>query len=744
MARGSNQLIVYTPDYSSATTGTNAIGIEIIVRNSVVTEIRDGKADSSLKNAPIPADGFVLSGHGTLPDSPYFWLKTNVTLGEKITIEKDQIIDPNFSVQGTLTKKNPLSPFQFPGGRGAEELVYYDADFGFPTTGTNEFGYEIVVEDGIVVKISGNDSTIPANGFVLSGHGKAKVFLQNATIGAEVIIDNMNVTIRVTPRSYLLAAEMRITEAESRLENAITGFRDIDREQAQAQIDQAKSIYTAAQAVYAEEQWTDTAVLAQQSENTAFSAIYYTMESKIVDGRAVWYHADESSPEQVAATMERLKQSGINMIFLETIYRGYAIYPGSSVFQQNPAFTGWDPLQAFITEGKRLGIEVHAWVHTFYVGYEGEDPAYPRGPVLAAHPEWTALDRNLQAKTTLESNHYYVSPGNPDAQDFLANGFLELADRYDIDGLQLDYIRFPVSSTAASPYELGYSYDEVSRQRVQQELGFDPLDIRPDSNPEQWGQWVKWRQDQVTGFVQRIADALPAGKLLSTAVFPEEEVSQTKFQDWALWAERGYLDLIAPMVYKTDAEAVVASADNFLNYMKGNAYLYVGLGPYLEGFDPYLLNRQIDDVKALGAAGTSSFSLNTISQSYLDSMKNGPYRSAAVTPHSLDGIGPLAQDLIRKIDVIYVPGGGLPTKFAHDIKKLLEKLIKQSDKATEANDDTSEKKRKKQYEKTAKELEELRGKIEGQASVINKEVYSRLIESVDYMSDLNAIKLLQS
>lgn len=725
-ARGSNQLIVYTPDYPSPTTGNNAFGIEIVVRNSIVTEIRDGKANGSLSNAAIPSDGYVLSGHGTSPSSPYMWLKDNIALGEQVTIERDQILNPEYEVEGVLSKRNPAAPFAFPGGRGSGELVYYDAAYGYPTTGTNEFGYEIVVSDGIVVSVGGNDSAIPVDGFVLSGHGASKTYLQQAMVGAEALVDGMQVTIRVTPQSYLEAAALRISEAEQRLGIALSEYRDIPADQAQTQIDDAHTLLAAAQASYAQQQWTETAVTAQQAQDKALMAIYSTMESSVVDGRAVWYRANEDSPQQVAATMERIQAAGINTLFLETVYRGYAIYPGSPSFQQNPAFVGWDPLQAFVTEGARLGIEVHAWVHTFYVGYEGEDSLYPRGPVLAAHPGWTALDRNLQARTTLESNHYYVSPGNPAVQDFLADGFLDLTDRYAVQGLQLDYIRYPVSSTAAVPYEMGYSYDQVSRNRVQQQLGFDPLTITPDDDPLQWAQWVNWRQDQVTTFVERIADELPAGMLLSTAVFPEEEVAETKFQNWALWAQQGRLDLIAPMVYKTDALAVVASASQFLAQMNGDTLLYVGLGPYLEGFDPYLLARQVDAVNRIGAAGSASFSLNTISQSYLDGLRAGPYRSDASPPHRPEAVALLAQDVIRKIDDIYLPGAGLSLVDADELKLSLQRILAATPGGGAGGPNTA----------IAQEIAWAQDYLDQHQGGMDAQVYLRLMESFEALAEL--------
>lgn len=70
---------------------------------------------------------------------------------------------------------NPEST-EYDGGRGPNQLIVYSSEFG-DRTGTNEWGIEVVVEDGRVVSVGGNDNIIPENGYVLSAHGAARVYL---------------------------------------------------------------------------------------------------------------------------------------------------------------------------------------------------------------------------------------------------------------------------------------------------------------------------------------------------------------------------------------------------------------------------------------------------------------------------------------------------------------------------------------------------------------------------------------
>lgn len=79
--RGDNQLIVYTPEFTR-TTLTNTQGAEIVVRNGVVREIRDGQGSSR-----IPDDGFVISAHGTARERVLREIKKGGKVDLKIVVK---------------------------------------------------------------------------------------------------------------------------------------------------------------------------------------------------------------------------------------------------------------------------------------------------------------------------------------------------------------------------------------------------------------------------------------------------------------------------------------------------------------------------------------------------------------------------------------------------------------------------------------------------------------------------------
>ena len=103
-----------------------------------------------------------------------------------------------------------------PGGRGANQLVIYTHRNG-ARTGTNEFGAEAIVVNGTVVRISGADSIIPKGGYVISGHGKAKNWMNlNLTVGTKIHIDykSMTITAYLTNDSFIYATKEKIKEID--------------------------------------------------------------------------------------------------------------------------------------------------------------------------------------------------------------------------------------------------------------------------------------------------------------------------------------------------------------------------------------------------------------------------------------------------------------------------------------------------------------------------------------------------
>jgi uncharacterized lipoprotein YddW (UPF0748 family) len=274
--------------------------------------------------------------------------------------------------------------------------------------------------------------------------------------------------------------------------------------------------------------------------------------------RAVWLDRGTivraKNEAGLAQVFDRLAQAGINTVFFETLNASYPIYPSKIAPQQNPLIRGWDPLASGVKLAKQRNMEIHAWVWAFAAGNRrhnellGIDTNYP-GPVLAANPDWAGYDNRGEMIPPGQGKQFF-DPANSQVREYLLSIYKEIVTKYDVDGLQLDYIRYPFQDSDAGRT---FGYGKAARSRFQQLYGVDPMKISPKQR-ELWQKWTEYRTEQVDSFVTLVSQELRQQRpnlILSAAVFPLPERDRINKiqQHWEVWANRGDIDLIVPMTY---------------------------------------------------------------------------------------------------------------------------------------------------------------------------------------------------
>jgi uncharacterized lipoprotein YddW (UPF0748 family) len=153
----------------------------------------------------------------------------------------------------------------------------------------------------------------------------------------------------------------------------------------------------------------------------------------------------------------------------------------------------------------------------------------------------------------------YLSPVHSGAVDHLTSVVRDLLTTYELDGLHLDYVRFPgpefdYSRAALQEFErtLAADLDPDEQRRLVQQARSDPL-ISVRRYPQQWS---RFRHGRLTELVSRVRDTargvIPA-IVVSAAVVPDANEALTRrLQDWPAWLERSLLDALCPMAYTND------------------------------------------------------------------------------------------------------------------------------------------------------------------------------------------------
>ena len=144
----------------------------------------------------------------------------------------------------------------------------------------------------------------------------------------------------------------------------------------------------------------------------------------------------QQQKEDLCRMLDQLKAINVNTILFQTRVRATTAYPSDlepweGSFSGVPGKTpGYDVLQFAIDECHRRGMEIHAWV-----------VAIPIGKWNTAGCKW--VRRRYPSLVKRIGEEGYMNPEAHGTADYIANICEEITTRYDIDGIHLDYIRYP-------------------------------------------------------------------------------------------------------------------------------------------------------------------------------------------------------------------------------------------------------------------------------------------------------------
>ncbi|TDO71330.1 uncharacterized lipoprotein YddW (UPF0748 family) [Halanaerobium saccharolyticum] len=506
-----------------------------------------------------------------------------------------------------------------------------------------------------------------------------KIYLLILLIFSMVIFYSFSTAAYYQPDDYrkslleIRDVERSLNEVKNNLLKAESQFRIIAESDIESRLEKLNALYQQQLKAYQNKEDQQVVDLAAKIINNANQISLKTIESKPVQMRAFWLdsgtYAKIGGRAGVQDFLDRAAAANFNVIFPETFYKGLSIIPDNNLFTQDPRFSSWegDPLTILIEEAKKRNMEVHPWVWVFNENTSGNP-----GRILTENPGWA--NKNREGEIVSYHNSTWLSPARSDVKNFLQQRYIYLVKNYDLDGLNLDYIRFP------EEYRGSFGYDQASVDKFKDEYGIDPFEIKSGSSD--FALWNKYRENLITEMVKETSEKLKAVDpelLISADVIPgREEARFRALQNWSLWLEEGYLDFVLPMTY---TENLFSELSSWIkeDRQQISKPMYAGISVFKLTSDQLI--QQIKKINNINPNGLSLFAAAHLTDKDYQILAQGVFSTPAVLPHrdkekSLKEI----QDFILKRLNIIKGAGKIGNRDLIKIRHYLSQIIENNSK----------------------------------------------------------------
>ncbi len=333
---------------------------------------------------------------------------------------------------------------------------------------------------------------------------------------------------------------------------------------------------------------------------------------------------------QLSNLLDRLKSAGINAVFFQVRALGDAMYesryePWSHYLtgsQRTPAT--YDPLKYAIEEAHRRGMEIHAWVNPYRVHHVG-CYTVANNHITVTHPEWTYRAGDL----------IYLDPGLQQVRTYIATIVMDIARRYEIDGVHFDDYFYPYP-----PNHLTFTNRPDMQTFLNENRGLTNINA--------------WRRDNINLQIAEVSDSLRSfNPQLKFGVSPFGiwkngvpsgiiglSAYDRIFADPIAWINSETIDYIVPQLYwKFGGGQDYAKLSRWWATMINDRHLYIGHALYRTGsqfsssevLNQVAFNRDINEISGSVFFRTRHL-LPGASRNFSQRIKNGLYKYPALTP----------------------------------------------------------------------------------------------------------------
>ncbi len=276
---------------------------------------------------------------------------------------------------------------------------------------------------------------------------------------------------------------------------------------------------------------------------------------------------EQAFKKKIDGIITDMQRTNLNTMIVQVRPFSDALYP-SRYYPWSHILTGtqgkdpgFDPLDYIIRQSHANDIDVHAWVNPYRISTKNtpstlsEDSPYHKDPSICVE-----IDESL-----------YLNPASKQARELIVSGARELAENYDIDGLQFDDYFYPPDC------------GDFDKNDYEQYVSHTASPLSPE----------EFRKENVSKLIREVYQTIhEANPHTVFGVSPQGNLGNNEglYADVVTWCtQEGYLDYICPQVYFSPDNPALTFEDGLRDWLEldiaEGVALYVGLPAYKAGTD---------------------------------------------------------------------------------------------------------------------------------------------------------------
>lgn len=341
-----------------------------------------------------------------------------------------------------------------------------------------------------------------------------------------------------------------------------------------------------------------------------FANIQYTKASdnnkkeSATEIRAVWLTTNwqldwpkkgksvEQQKQELIDILDNLKSNNFNLVLFQARAQARSFY-NSTLEAKSPFFNHdnhFDPLAFAIDECHKRQMECHAWLTVF-----------PAERISNAKNKKTADKKPDYYKAV--KGYWYLDPGRPETKTKIVSIVSEITSEYDVDGIHLDYVRYPDQPQWLNDNDTFKKYGAKQNKEA-------------------------WRRSNVNEIVSNVYDAVksikpwvqvstaPIGKYNRVNKKDDWTAFDNVYQDPKNWVDMKKQDILFPMMYYP-LEDLKTHYDNWIELCPSR-YVVPGIATYklnddVNNWDLKEIESQINFLKDKKSMGIGYFRTDQLS-----------------------------------------------------------------------------------------------------------------------------------